>query len=69
LILTRKAACLEALDPLLSFCYRICCSTAGVLSLGVKFFASDVFDEEKLDYESLLDLVHLRLLNITFSGV
>jgi hypothetical protein len=29
----------------------------------VNFFASEAFDEEKLDYESLLELVPLRSLN------
>jgi hypothetical protein len=43
------------------------CSTQGVLQLGVNFFASEVFGEEKLDYESLLKLVHFLSLNVIFA--
>jgi hypothetical protein len=32
----------------------------------VNQFTSDAFDEEKLDYESLLELVHLVLFNLVF---
>jgi hypothetical protein len=33
----------------------------------VNHFASEAFDEDKLDYELLLELVHLLLFNVIFA--